>query len=388
MHQHPVPSPIRPSTIRKHRGQRGPFGTSTVVTLLTLLGLAAMGGPGGIRPREAVAHAGGGVITLANYGTATVDGVFADGEYGAGCFLPGSQNVGGTTYHLTLCETNDDVNDYYAVLIDDLTPGGSSSAGRGGPDALALYFDNEHDGSLGTVACPAPEDVIAMGSVPGAGLVDFNYCAASGQVTFGPDSSESGSVAFSFSPDVGYVIEMAHPLDSGDPLDYALSLHDTVGFCAVYTDSANAAGEVIFPKNCYGDGEKYGDVVKKGEFDDQLAKLKALVDSCEPCPPEVRRPLEEAIDQAIRQYTRNDEAATAQTLHGFVITVERYRQSGALTETVGRQLTAVATPLITELGAAEARTTHPRDAAHNGKETRDKEKRGKEKHAHHHRRHR
>jgi hypothetical protein len=395
MHPHTSPSrsptPMRTIMVRSHHGRHGPRGPITVVTLLTLLGLAAMSGASGIRPQDASAHLFPEAFTLGNYGTATVDGVFADGEYGEGCFISPSQNVGGTTYHFTLCATNDDVTNYYAFLIDDLTP---ATTGPAGADEVNIQFDDEHNGAL---ACPKAEDVIGVVSKAGSALIDGAYCGAF--EFFSLDSSTHGSAAMTFSPDVGYVYEMMHPLDSGDPADYALALHDMVGFCVAYIDASNAAGGVQFPKNCQGDGERYGDVFQMGEFDDQLAKLKTLVDSCEPCPPAVRRPLEEDIDQAIRQYTRNDEAATAQTLHGFVTTVERSLQAGTLPESVGRQLTAVATPLIAELGAAkapakdeartkaeketkaEARTTHSRDAAHNGKE-----KRGKQKQADRHRR--
>ena len=398
MHPHTSPSTSRSPkctiTIRNRRGRQGPLGTITVM-LLTLMGLAAMSGAGGIRPRDASAHAGGGVITLANYGAATVDGVFTDGEYGEGCFLPGSQNVGGTTYHLTVCATNDDVNDYYAFLIDDLTL--ATAGDPAGLDGINLLFDNQHDGSL---ACPKAEDAIGAASQPAGSLIDMAYCGAFD--FFSGDTQTNGNAAMTFSPNVGYVYEMMHPLNSGDPADYALALHDTVGFCAVYLDSANDAGEVQFPKNCFGDGEKYGDVFKKGEFDAKLAELSALVDSCEPCPPGTRRPLKEDIDLAIRQYTQNDEAATAQTLDAFVTKVERGLQSGSLPESVGRQLIALSNPVIEELSGAEAgsrakagskaeveakseaRTTKSRDSSHKGKEKKAHHNRK----THHHRRNR
>ena len=282
MHQLIVSSAIRAIASGTRRDWRGHLMRTIVVALVTMMGLTAILGQEGIRPRDAAAHEASGAIILANYGTATVDGVVADGEYGEGCFFAPSQSAGGTIYHFTLCETNDDVNDYYAFIIDDLTlPTVGDPAGL---DGVNLLFDDDHDGSI---ACPHAEDGIGAASEPGPAIIDVAYCGAFDN--FSGDAQIDGSAAFTFSPDVGYVYEMAHPLNSGDPADYALALHDTVGFCAVYLDSANAAGEVEFPKNCFGDGEQYGDIFKKGKYDDILAKLCALVDSCESCPPECTR---------------------------------------------------------------------------------------------------
>jgi hypothetical protein len=109
------------------------------------------------------------------------------------------------------------------------------------------------------------------------------------------------------------------------------------------------------------------------------------VDSCEPCPPDVRRPLQEDIDLASRQYTQNDEAATAKTLTAFVANVERGMQSGAVPATVGRQLIADATPLINEFRGAKAQTKTRHDSQAKSKTPHDSGRRGKHDHARSHR---
>src|SRR5215212_8798887 len=124
MHQFIVSSPLRAVETETRHNRRGHLMRTIVVALVTMMGLTAILGQEGIRPRDAAAHEASGAILLANYGTATVDGVVADGEYGEygeGCLAAPGQSVGGTTYHFTVCATNDDVNNYYAFIIDDLT---------------------------------------------------------------------------------------------------------------------------------------------------------------------------------------------------------------------------------------------------------------------------
>ena len=356
------PSPIGTISIRTPRRRHGPFSTIAVVTLMTLMGLAALSGVGGTTPQRAAAHATGGLF-LGHYGTAVVDGVIAEAEYGQvdaptadetkkglGCWTPAAQTVDRTTYHFKICETNDEQNDYYAFAIDDLSP----SPAKSDPfatDSLFILFDDEHDGD---VDCPGWQDMIGV-QATGA-FWDWAYCGQWDDLV--ADEPQDGAAAVTFTPGVGYVFELAHPLNSGDPADYALALHDTVGFCAVYLDAANAAGEVEYPfvNSCFGEGQNYAHVYKKGKYDDVLAKLFALVDSCEPCPPDVRRPLREDLDLAIRQYMQNDEAAAAQTLQAFVTQVERSMQAGTLPEAVGRQLTDEATPLLETLSASAGQT--------------------------------
>ena len=78
---------------------------------------------------------------LRHFAHVTVDGVISPGEYAAtSCTGPIAQTAGATTYTLDICESNDDVNDYYAVTINDVTHD------VGGGDLLNIFFDNAHDG--------------------------------------------------------------------------------------------------------------------------------------------------------------------------------------------------------------------------------------------------
>src|SRR5215216_3256877 len=168
MHQLIVSSPLRAVETETRHNRRGHLMRTIVVALVTMMGLTAILGQEGIRPRNAAAHEASGAILLANYGTASVDGVVADGEYGEGCFFAPSQSVGDTIYHFTLCETNDDVNNYYAFIIDDLTlPTVGDPAGL---DGVNLLFDDDHDGSL---ACPHAEDGIGAASEPSPAIIDL-----------------------------------------------------------------------------------------------------------------------------------------------------------------------------------------------------------------------
>jgi hypothetical protein len=61
------------------------------------------------------------------------------------------------------------------------------------------------------------------------------------------------AAAGTFTPTVGYVFEMSHPLNSGDSAggDYALSIGSTVGWCFAYNDFAFFGGFVLaYPLNC------------------------------------------------------------------------------------------------------------------------------------------
>src|SRR5215211_7165386 len=171
--------PIRTIMTGMRRNRRGRLMCLTMVALVIMMGLTGIYGSTGIGPRDAAAHADD-WYTHAHYGTAKVDGVVEDGEYGeilgpgdkdpaSGC-LSAIQGVGSAEYHFTLCETNDDVNDYYAFIIDDLTL--STPDDPVGLDMIYILFDDEHDGSL---ACPHAEDAIAVAPVPGPAIFDLAY---------------------------------------------------------------------------------------------------------------------------------------------------------------------------------------------------------------------
>lgn len=176
---------------------------------------------------------------LSAYGTATVDGVVSPGEYGS-CIGPVTQNG----YTFKICETNDSHNDTYAIAINDLTFYPQD-------DLAVIYFDNAHDGSI-TGCGSGVEDMLVINGTAGIlpMYVDANYCANSGWMTdflFGGKSD--AAVAVKFTPGVGYVYEVSHPLDSGDSKDYALTTSSTVGWCFIYF--AGPIGSYDFPQVQY-----------------------------------------------------------------------------------------------------------------------------------------
>jgi hypothetical protein len=342
---------------------------------LTVVALVAAGLLGSAGP-SARGHSG---VELRNSGTAIVDGVISDGEYGfneQGCSdlttvtVPASgRGNKPTTYHVKACETNDLENDFYAFSIDDLTPD------PGGGDAIGWFFDDEHDGTVKCVNEDEPglnfQDAIAANLNPGSGTashIDLNYCTDANKTISGlgadikiPDDITSD---ITFTPGQGYVIEMSHPLHSGDAEDYALDIHSTVGFCVVYNDWENHAddffGEIDFPPGCFipkVDGEKFGDIAKKSPWADLLEKLKGLVDSCEPCPPKLISRLDEIVLQAVSRASANDDAAVAGTLRDFVRKVTSFRRAGKISKSTARALKAPAKEIIASIEASLGRST-------------------------------
>ncbi|MCS7136921.1 MAG: hypothetical protein NZ941_00950, partial [Candidatus Caldarchaeum sp.] len=167
---------------------------------------------------------------LGSFGTATVDGVLSAGEYGS-CIGPVTPpyNFGGTTYTIIFCEMNDGRNDYYFFQINDLTQNGN--------DRFYLLFDNAHDGAVAACGPGIPvEDAIGYVEPPPrplpSPLMDMHYCGqpTTDQPPATVDGSQHITSAHSFTPGVGYRFEFSHPLNSGDPQDYALSIGSTVGW--------------------------------------------------------------------------------------------------------------------------------------------------------------
>ena len=220
------------------------------------------------------------VPDIKEFGTAVVDGVIEPGEYGSSC-RTGTEQAAGFTYVFTFCHTNDTVNNYYAFSIND---GFHDDA----DDMLKIYIDNEHDGVIATGTADAPCPFSGSGSVEdlitfqGAEFRDEYYCQDGGDPPFlfytNPDSVFHGTGARVFTDGVGTVYELSHPLDSGDPDDYALSPGDTIGYCVLYRDSKR--DEIEFPAGCFEEiavtattTETFADIAVLGPLDDNLKKL-------------------------------------------------------------------------------------------------------------------
>ena len=174
---------------------------------------------------------------LSARGTATIDGVISPGEYGS-CIGPVTQGI----YVFTICETNDDHNDSYAIQINDLT-------GPNKDDLAVIFFDN---GQGSIAACGSGvDDMLALNATAYPQAVDENYCATSFwnlDVTSG--GTNDATSAFTFTPGVGYVYEVTHPLDSGDSNDYALTTSSKVGWCFIYFGGPYDSPQVVYPSGC------------------------------------------------------------------------------------------------------------------------------------------
>ena len=201
------------------------------------------------------AHSGD---VLSAFGTATVDGVISAGEYGS--------SIGPITkgdYTFTIYETNDLQNDYYAFTINDLTNDGEM-------DELRIYFDNEHDGIVPQYTDPALIYEDAIEALGDGTFSDRHYGMISGAFQAPTDSVQDGAAATTWTEDQGYVYEMSHPLNSGDPRDYSLSTGSTVGWGLTYFDwNERAYVYVYYPTGFNvpagsGDASKYGDILKTG----------------------------------------------------------------------------------------------------------------------------
>ncbi|MEM1966074.1 MAG: hypothetical protein QXH12_08160 [Candidatus Caldarchaeum sp.] len=231
---------------------------SILVVLMLVLGFSSTFS---LQPALQPAQPPGYPSTLGSFGTATVDGVLSPGEYGS-CIGPITlpQSLAGTQYTIIFCETNDGTNDYYYFQINDLAIHYN--------DSFFLLFDNNNDDLI--PACVAGrEDAITFLASRTPPIVDEHYCGP--PPASAPDPIQNLVKAFSFTPGVGYRFEFSHPLNSGDSLDYALSIGSTVGWCIVWRDGDKPPPNILdYPPECYykfratGQADLYGHVIKLG----------------------------------------------------------------------------------------------------------------------------
>ncbi|MDW8042396.1 MAG: hypothetical protein RMJ75_06330 [Nitrososphaerota archaeon] len=201
-----------------------------------------------------------------------MDGVLSPGEYGS-CIGPVTPPYvfGGTSYTIVFCEMNDGRNDYYYFQINDLTQDGN--------DRFYLLFDNAHDGVVAACGPGIPvEDAIGYIEPPPrplpTPLIDMHYCGqpTTDQPPASVDGSQHITSVHSFTPGVGYRFEFSHPMNSGDPQDYSLSIGSTVGWCIYWRDASKPSPNILqYPPDCYsvyatgGGASLYGHVIKVGE---------------------------------------------------------------------------------------------------------------------------
>lgn len=323
-----------------------------------------------------------------------MDGVISGNEYGDSCIGPIDQTAAAVSYQLTICETNDEQNDYYAVRINDLT-------NPAGEDSAMFWFDDGHDGTVAAAAegCPYGEpNEDQVGWFLGF-FVDAFYCRQPNQTSFGGDfaSAIDGTGAHTFTQGVGSVFEFSHPLDSGDTDDYSLAIHDKVGWCLTYDDTSNnppnnpgfAFGELQYPAGCFvdfsnttdglvrGDTTLFGDVTKLSELDELLEKLndklKDIVAVCKFCPPGPRAKLLERINEVIQDLAELDQKSAVKGLKGFAKQTKHFINADVLPEAKAKtfikkgksftkKIKAVVIPAAVPDAPAPAGETHPFEA--------------------------
>jgi hypothetical protein len=298
---------------------------------------------------------------LSEFGTAYVNGVISPGEYDKdGCVGPVSETAGAISYQLTVCEENDTLNDYWAVQITDQTNTGQKS------DSPVIWFDNDHSGTVTQSAFPCTygqpvEDKISWD--PDAFFSDGLYCFADGALLETADAKDPpdglGQQKFASGP--GSVFEFSHSLDSGDPDDYSLAAHDTVGWCLTYDDQSNslpanpgfAFGEIQYPAGCFvdfttqtlglvrGDSTLLGDVYKQSPLDEAFEKLKEklkhFILACKRCPPDPKAKLLDKVNEAIKELVKQQKGKALKTLSSFDKLTHGFVASGGLPAGKGKR---------------------------------------------------
>ncbi|MEX2153662.1 MAG: hypothetical protein WD825_10010 [Gemmatimonadaceae bacterium] len=190
---------------------------------------------GSVTTFSPIAPGGGSIVTLKGSGTATVDGILGAAEWAnAGCSTFQANAPGGGTTPATLCVMNDGTKLYVSVKYPHSSVSGDHS--------MTVDFDNLDDGLT-----PGDDEINAggtvIGGVPIGGFGDFFYrCPASSCPNPGsllPESDEAhggtidGTGKFT-NVNGTSVIEMEHPLNSGDIAhDYSLAPGAVVGFGVV-----------------------------------------------------------------------------------------------------------------------------------------------------------
>jgi hypothetical protein len=295
------------------------------------------------------AHSGD---VLQGYGTANLDAKLSPNEYGSSCVGPIKRTVGGTAYKFTICEINDTTNQYWGISIND----------KFNYDAVALWFDNGHDGAIapgvGANQCapfPNPVEDAMSFSLIGAGLFTDSYYCKADNIQIGFTDSGQGDGKGGCAP-VGASLndefcEFSKPLNSGDPDDFALTAGKKLGWCFTYDDKANPAdplgigGELQYPPRCWldknnhkglldGSAAKFGDVVTDSGLNALVQavkqKLAQVLTDCGFCPPDPTRTLDGEVRQTISQLSKQNARGAIASLLAFERSVKGFMKSGKL----------------------------------------------------------
>jgi hypothetical protein len=179
-------------------------------------------------------HAGGSI--LYGTGTATVDGALAPGEWAGARRIEFAARLpahdGGGTVAATIRAMNDGSTLFVSLQVGRATYGGNTT--------LAMYFDNDHDGTR-----EAGDDAFLadVGMFSPARFVDLHWasCVPGGPGLHCPvlDTERGGTGEGSSATGISggtAVIEASHPLDSADDgHDFSLGPGSVAGYAAVVT---------------------------------------------------------------------------------------------------------------------------------------------------------
>lgn len=176
----------------------------------------------------------------------TINGEIVTSEWERAASASFTITIGGNPYSATFYVMNDATTLYIAMKIadDDFNPDA---------DGVAVYFDNDNDGSF-----EAGDDGILL--VAGAtGFVDrFHQPPMMAlDITDGGTTDGSGACA----AHAGYNhFELSHPLNSTDDAhDFSLGPMSTVGFTTLYAD--DGVGQEYWPATATPDATAWGDIV-------------------------------------------------------------------------------------------------------------------------------
>jgi hypothetical protein len=199
----------------------------------------------------AMGHAPGSI--LYGGGAATIDGALGAGEWSGarrmefGARLP--PHDGGGTVPSTLMVMNDGSTLYVALQVGRATFGGNTS--------LALYFDNDHDGTR-----EAGDDAFLadIGTFSPVRFVDWHWASCvpggAGLACPVPDTDRGGTSDGTSAAGIAggaAVLEAAHPLDSADDgHDFSLGPGSVAGFAALIT-LFSADTSCNFGPSCFAD---------------------------------------------------------------------------------------------------------------------------------------
>jgi hypothetical protein len=190
-------------------------------------------------PHHTFAHSGS--VYTSRFGTPTIDGIRGIGEWDAAPAIPVFTQLPGST----LLVLNDNSNLYFALSVvdNDLSVN----------DVIQMRFDDDHNG-----VTDAGDDGLYM-SV-GAAFSDTHSTSTSFE---NGDIQQDGSGAAGHAGTLNF-FELSHPLNSGDPNDFAVARGETIGFAVRYfLDGINADGTTFPAGSFFGDNGQlnYADLI-------------------------------------------------------------------------------------------------------------------------------